>query len=164
MDNAAFRDHFAAFAAKTERSIASRFRDAFDGIEIALNAGVTRAQARDELARLGLDIKQNTFNVLLMRVRKERSEKKHQPSAENRLNAPAAQENTWSVDQNSVKPVLQKGEMVKRADAVKLPEDWLTAELTPAQSRSLSPEQKQQRRKARDRLFHPTPYDRLNAD
>ncbi|QIE29817.1 hypothetical protein [Caballeronia sp. SBC2] len=164
MDNAAFRHHFAAFAAKADRSIASRFRDAFEGIEIALEAGVTRAQARDELARLGLDIKQNTFNVLLMRVRKERAEKKDGPSAATGLTATAVQENAPSQDQSSKKPVLQRGEMVKRGEVVQLPEDWLTAELTPAQSRSLSAEQKQQRRKARDRLFHPTPYDKLNAE
>jgi hypothetical protein len=53
--------------------------------------------------------------------------------------------------------------MVKRGEVTQLPGEWLTAELTPAQSRSLSAEQKQQRRKARDRLFHPTPYDKLNA-
>jgi len=164
MDNGAFRDHFTAFAAKAERSLASRFRDAFDGIEIALKAGVTRAQARDELARLGLDIKQNTFNVLLMRVRKERDEETGTPAAENGASAPVAHGQTQLEDRNLEKPVLQKEEKVKRGDAVTLPEDWLTAELTPTQARALSPEQKQQRRKARDKLFHPTPYDKLNVD
>jgi len=162
MNDAAFRDHFAAFAAKTERSTASRFRDAFEGIEIALEAGVTRAQARDELARLGLDIKQNTFNVLLMRVRKERAEKKDRPSADG-LSSTAMLENAPLRDQSLEKSVLQRGELVKRGESIHLPNDWLTAELTPAQSRSLSAEQKQQRRKARDKLFHPTPYDKLDA-
>ncbi|WP_086386542.1 hypothetical protein [Caballeronia sordidicola] len=162
MNDAAFRDHFAAFAAKTERPISSRFRDAFEGIEIALEAGVTRAQARDELARLGLDIKQNTFNVLLMRVRKERAEKKDRPSAHG-LSSTAMLENAPLRDQSLEKSVLQRGELVKRGESIHLPNDWLTAELTPAQSRSLSAEQKQQRRKARDRLFHPTPYDKLDA-
>jgi hypothetical protein len=164
MDNATFRDHFTVFAAKAERSLASRFRDAFDGIEIALNAGVTRSQARDELARLGLDIKQNTFNVLLMRVRKERHEETHAPSAENGPSAPVAQGQARLDNQKLEKPVLQKEEKVKRGDADTLPADWLTAELTPTQARALSPEQKQQRRKARDKLFHPTPYDKLNVD
>ena len=163
MDNATFRDHFTAFAAEAERSLASRFRDAFDGIEIALSAGVTRAQARDELARLGLDIKQNTFNVLLMRVRKERDEETDTPSAENGPSTPVAPRLARLRDQHSEKPVLQE-EKAKRGDAVTLPEDWLTAELTPTQARALSPEQKQQRRKARDKLFHPTPYDKLNVD
>jgi len=164
MDNATFRDHFTAFAAEAERSLASRFRDAFDGIEIALNAGVTRSQARDELARLGLDIKQNTFNVLLMRVRKERHEETHAPSAENGPSAPVAQGQARLDNQKLEKPVLQNEEKVKRGDADTLPADWLTAELTPTQARTLSPEQKQQRRKARDKLFHPTPYDKLNVD
>ena len=164
MDNATFRDHFTVFAAEAERSLASRFRDAFDGIEIALNAGVTRSQARDELARLGLDIKQNTFNVLLMRVRKERHEETHAPSAENGPSAPVAQGQARLDNQKLEEPVLQKREKVKRGDAVTFPEDWLTAELTPTQARALSPEQKQQRRKARDKLFHPTPYDKLNVD
>jgi len=164
MDNATFRDHFTVFAAEAERSLASRFRDAFDGIEIALNAGVTRSQARDELARLGLDIKQNTFNVLLMRVRKERHEETHAPSAENGPSAPVAQGQARLDNQKLEKPVLQKEEKVKRGEAVTLPEDWLTAELTPTQARALSPEQKQQRRKARDKLFHPTPYDKLHVD
>ncbi|KQR76971.1 hypothetical protein ASG35_11855 [Burkholderia sp. Leaf177] len=162
MDKSAYRDHFAAFAAKTERSTASRFRDAFEGIELALKAGVTRAQARDELARLGLEIKQNTFNVLLMRVRKERAEKKDRPSADG-LSSTAILENAPLRNQSLEKPVLQRGELVKRSESIHLPNDWLTAELTPAQSRSLSAEQKQQRRKARDRLFHPTPYDKLDA-
>jgi hypothetical protein len=162
MNDAAFRDHFAAFAAKIERPISSRFRDAFEGIELALKAGVTRAQARDELARLGLDIKQNTFNVLLLRVRKERAEEKVRPS-EDGLTATAGLENARLRDQSSEKPVLQRGELVKRGESIHLPDDWLTAELTPTQSRSLSAEQKQQRRKARDRLFHPTPYDKLDA-
>jgi len=164
MDNATFRDHFTAFAAEAERSLASRFRDAFDGIEIALSAGVTRAQARDELARLGLDIKQNTFNVLLMRVRKERDEETDAPSAENGPSAPVAQGQARLDNQKLEEPVLQKREKVKRGDAVTFPEDWLTAELTPTQARALSSEQKQQRRKARDKLFHPTPYDKLNVD
>ena len=163
MNDAAFRDHFAAFAAKTKRPIASRFRDAFEGVEIALKAGVTRAQARDELARLGLDIKQNTFNVLLLRVRKERAVEKARPSEEG-LIATTALENAPLRDQTLEKPVLQRREMVKRGEVTQLAEDWLTAELTPAQSRSLSAQQKQQRRKARDRLFHPTPYDKLNAE
>jgi hypothetical protein len=164
MDKATFRDHFTAFAAKAERSLASRFRDAFDGIEIALNAGVTRAQARDELARLGLDIKQNTFNVLLMRVRKERDEGADAPSAENGPSTPVAEGLARLTNQNLGKPVLQKEEKVKRGDGGRLPEDWLTAELTPTQARALSAEQKQQRRKARDKLFHPTPYDKLIVD
>jgi len=131
---------------------------------IALSAGVTRAQARDELARLGLDIKQNTFNVLLMRVRKERHEETHAPSAENGPSAPVAQGQARLDNQKLEKPVLQKEEKVKRGDADTLPADWLTAELTPTQARALSPEQKQQRRKARDKLFHPTPYDKLHVD
>jgi hypothetical protein len=128
-----------------------------------LEAGVTRAQARDELARLGLDIKQNTFNVLLMRVRKERAEKKDGRSADTDLTATVIHENAPSQDRSSEKPVLQRGEILRGGDGIHLPEDWLTAELTPAQSRSLSAEQKQERRKARDRLFHPTPYDKLDA-
>jgi hypothetical protein len=130
---------------------------------VAAQAGVTRAQARDELARLGLDIKQNTFNVLLLRVRKERAKEKVRPS-EDGLTATAVLENTPLRDQTFENPVLQLREMVKRGKVSQMPEDWLTAELTPEQSRSLSAEQKQQRRKARDRLFHPTPYDKLNAE
>lgn len=161
MDNAAFREHFAAFAAKTERSIAARFRDAFEGIEIALAAGVTRAQARDELARLGLDINQNTFNVLLMRVRKERLKA---PDKQPRLTVrdSAATLENRSSNHEQQKSVLQSSERVTRGEMTQLPDDWLTAELTPAQSRTLSPEQKERRRKARDKLFHPSPYDKLN--
>ena len=97
-----------------------------------------------------------------MRVRNERAEKKDRPSADG-LFSTAMLENAPLRDQSLEKPVLQRGELVKRGESIHLPDDWLTAELTPAQSRSLSAEQKQQRRKARDRLFHPTPYDKLDA-
>jgi len=167
MDKKAVSERFAALAVTEQRPLIARFRDVFDAVQNAIDAGVSRIKARDELARLGLDLTQNTFNTFLTRIRKERDEKakasssNEKPAAAKLASNAQPEESAQEIETPT--PVLQKTAVTKNARDLILPDDWLTAELTPAQSRSLSSEQKQLRRKARDRLFHPTPYDKFNT-
>jgi len=165
MDKKAVSERFAALAVTEQRPLIARFRDVFDAVQNAIDAGVSRIKARDELARLGLDLTQNTFNTFLTRIRKERDEKAKASSSNSShaaaqpANNPQSEESAQDI--GTPTPVLQKTAVAKSARDLVLPDDWLTAELMPEQSRSLTREQKQQRRKARDKLYHPTPYDKL---
>ena len=162
MGDTTIAERFAELSRGANRTVAARFRDVYDDIQAAIDAGVTRTKARDELALLGIDMPQNTFNSLLVRVRKERNDAKAsnvQPPSE-----PIAQTaaTTPTASTQAAKPTGWDNPslLVKREEA-ELPDNWRTAELPPEVSRSLTPAQKAERTKARDQKYHPSPYDGL---
>jgi hypothetical protein len=161
MNDAGISERLAALAKGANRSFAARFRDVYDDIQAAIDAGVSRAQARDELAASGIDMPQNTFNSLLVRVRKERSKIKVSDvdvSGNTARHIVSALPTTSSTSTNSQR---DNANLLIRRDEIELPEDWRTAELPPEVSRSLTPTQKAERTKARDKMYHPSPYDAL---
>jgi hypothetical protein len=168
MDANLLQERFSALAASDERTLMARFRETFEVVNAAIEAGVSHVKARDELAHLGLNLTLNTFNVFLWRVRKEKQNaatpsKDALPTSDplKSIHSKAVIQKDRAGDKNLV--ATQKEGSVNKSSSPLLPEDWLTVELTPEQSRSLTPEQKQQRRKARDKLFHPSPYDKLTG-
>jgi hypothetical protein len=56
-----------------KRSKAARLRDVIDDVEVALAAGVSRADVLAELTSLGLEMSLATFETTLKRVRKKRA-------------------------------------------------------------------------------------------
>ena len=136
----------------------------------AIHEVATRLQAqykaihRDELSKMGLDIEQHKFNAPLIRSRKERAKS----SAESSAKLIPAQPNisaTLEKEPAAVRtPATLVNKLKSKATAYQLPEDWLTAELPPEVIRTLTLDPKAQRRKARDRLFHPSPYDELSDE
>jgi len=57
---------------QAKRTQIARFREVFDDIEAALKAGYPQAFVRGKLAESGLSIGEDTFRVMLKRVRGER--------------------------------------------------------------------------------------------
>ena len=57
---------------QAKRTQIARFREVFDDIEAALKAGYPQAFVRGKLAESGLSVGEDTFRVMLKRVRAER--------------------------------------------------------------------------------------------
>ena len=73
MDRKIASERLRALATNDEkRSTASRLLDVIDDIEAALAAGVSRSAVLEELAKLGLEMKPETFYSALKRIRKKR--------------------------------------------------------------------------------------------
>jgi hypothetical protein len=168
MDQQAVQKRFAALATSDERPRMARFREVFDHVAAALNAGVSRSRARDELASLGLDLSLNTFNVYYARIKRERPGRP--PATGTALSQSGSLPPAPVMDPG--KTSLQNGELQKSPENKKLfidrsttpeqrglPADWRTCKLTSKQARLLTREEKTERRLARDKLFHPSPYD-----
>jgi hypothetical protein len=155
MDRTLVTERFAVLASSDSRSKMARFREVFPCIQAAIEAGVTRATARDELARLGLDLTYKTFTIYLDRVRKERASLGQVvsnavgPKAAS-PDVPVRASDAGNTGQNSV-----FGPPVRRD----LPDDWRTCKPFPGLSQLLTPEQKKERTAARDRKFDPSVYD-----
>ncbi|MGF6766159.1 hypothetical protein P3T24_006505 [Paraburkholderia sp. GAS33] len=155
MDREQVSERLATLAAQSEgRSKAARLRDVIEDIEAALHAGVAREVVVRELSVAGLDFTLPTFALTIKRIRKAR-----------RANNPVEQGPTPRViTQRPVAPAA--GTSVSRVSGgsgvgAVVPDDWLIADLTPAQYRLLSTEQKQQKRKAAVEKVFPNPYKKL---
>lgn len=174
------RDRFGALALGRERTLMARFRDVFEYVDAAIVAGVSYARARDELAELGLDLKLKTFSAFLARIRKERSlirpttaqRQDSGPTASQvgrdatlqAANSVAAQTEVPASDTGAAqdaaatRPVMRERRPIAPV-GVKLPDDWLTADLTREQKRLLTHEQRRARADAVIKDLWPNPYD-----
>ncbi|MGF6766164.1 hypothetical protein P3T24_006510 [Paraburkholderia sp. GAS33] len=164
MDIEAVRQRFAVISKSDNRSLTARFRDVSAVVEAAIASGVSHVTARDELAALGLDLKLNTFKVILRRLRKAENRTKQgagQTSATGPLTSGSqAVQSVTPIASSVAQVAVPSGSGVRegsRAGAV-VPDDWLTADLTPAQYRLLSTSQKQQKRQAAVEKVFPNPY------
>jgi hypothetical protein len=164
MDQKNIHDRFAELASGSDRPIASQFREVFDSVERAIKSGVSRVQARDELEKMGLKMSQHNFNKLLIRIRQERSEQTVNATPMTPPDENGRTPAKFVASEASRSPGTSDQKILAKSRGVVLPDDWLTAELPPEVIRSLSLDQKAQRRKARDRLFHPSPYDSLDDE
>lgn len=177
MDITATISELRALAAGAQRPAAARLRDLFDEVQAAIRAGVRRAVIRDALARNGLDMPFSTFVRTLARIRKERgvmsarspasSQETGQavPQAENapipapaRPSVPAPAIDAAPAPDTATPPAVRERPTIAPVGA-KLPDDWLTAELTREQKRLLTPEQRSARGDALAKSMFPNPYD-----
>ncbi|MGY2492845.1 hypothetical protein [Cupriavidus sp. CP313] len=174
MDKVALTSELQSLAiASTGRSLAARFREVYDDVEAALFAGVRRHAIRDALARHGIDIPIRALDQLLYRERKSRrvgnavtpqldhaqpvkllEEGAATPRSgrQEATRAPAAKPSHALAAERDQRPLYV---------APTLPDDWMTGKLTPEQAKSLTPAQRQARRKAQEDLYFPNPYDPL---
>jgi hypothetical protein len=159
MNSELLKQRFAELANSDQRSKMARFRQAFPAIQAAIEAGVSRAKARDELANLGLDISYKTFTIYLDRVRIERKSASNLPGTI----AFDQQEITRSNSVVRTETKTVSADKPARSTVVsgvsELPDDWLTCAPKPGFLELLTPEQKIARTKARDAIFDPSPYD-----
>lgn len=130
--------------------------------------GMSYARARDELAQLGLDLKLKTFSAFLARIRKERSlmrptiaqRQNSGPTASRvEVDAPGQAANPVAAqDAASTRPAMHERRQMAPVGA-RLPDDWLTANLTREQKRLLTPEQRRARADAMVKDLWPNPFD-----
>ncbi|MBN3785572.1 hypothetical protein [Burkholderia sp. Ac-20353] len=162
-----------AIAASDRRPAAARLRDHFDDVQAAIASGVRRVDVLEILARNGLVMTFKTFVRTLARIRKERglvrrsaaprpetdpavsqAEEAPNPAA---ARAPAPASNT-APDAATTPPAARERRSIAPVGA-KLPDDWLTAQLTREQKRLLTPEQRSARAEAVVKSLWPNPFD-----
>ncbi len=162
--------------ASAGRSKTAQLRDVFDSVEHAIRAGVRYAAIIEDLAETGLVFNYQTFALTLKRLRRERgivSRRSHAPLSEAgaavrraaaapnppaaRTPAPGSDAQT-APDAAATLPVVRARRPITTVGA-KLPDDWLTAKLTPAQKRLLTPEQRSARADAKVKQYWPNPFD-----
>lgn len=169
-------DSLALARGAEHRSKMARFREMFEYVCAAIDAGVRHLAIRDLLAKHGLDLSVATLDVMISRVRRERnlplprdarraaarpvaprtslSEQQAPEPASAGDDAPATAAQRQAGPVQSIKALVAAVARPK----VALPDDWLTSEtLTHEQRRSLTPEQRAARQQARKELYFPNP-------
>jgi hypothetical protein len=148
--------------ASEKRPKAAQLRSIIDDVELALSAGISRQHVRDELASLGLDMTLNVFALTLKRIRRER-----RLCAQPISSAPPKVAPTTPLEQleNLMSAVLSEHVRNEKSTAnsfieksTSLPDDWMTAELTPAQIRLLTPTQRRARTQAKTAQYFPNRF------
>ncbi|WP_410199495.1 hypothetical protein [Burkholderia cenocepacia] len=164
------------------RSKMARFREIFDQVRVALDAGVRHLAIRDVLARHGLELSVTTLDVMISRVRRERAiplprnarQGATRPASSRATPEPdhvAATTATGEGDANAplqtaggdpARPIRPRQTLEEVAAAqikptVSLPEDWRTGALTYEQRKALTPAQRQERERAMQARFLANP-------
>jgi hypothetical protein len=150
-----------ALAQSSERrSKTARLRDVFDHVEGALRAGVARVDVLDELNRDGFGLTLASFKSALQRIRRERAgvaghgvRTRSEPGG---AASPIAVLN--QNDSTSGTTIPTQAKLLSPAENSVLPEDWMTAQLTPAQTRLLTPAQRRARTQAKTDQYFPNRF------
>ncbi|MCW3609097.1 hypothetical protein [Burkholderia cenocepacia] len=163
-------------AASDGRSKTAQLRDVFDSVERAIRAGVRYTAIIQDLAATGLEFTYQTFALTLKRIRRERGIVAR-PSQAARPEARPVVSRTEEEPHPSPAPVVatatDAGAAPDTATPVpagrerrvigpvgaKLPDDWLTADLTREQKRLLTPDQRRARADAVVKSLWPNPFD-----
>lgn len=164
------------------RSKMARFREMFDQVRVALDAGVRHLAIRDVLARHGLELSVTTLDVMISRVRRERaiplprdarqgaarptsSGPAPTPPAASATPATVEMESTAPAQTGVVEPArsvpppqtLEEMAVANLKPKVSLPDDWRTGALTYEQRKTLTPVQRQERERAMQARFLANP-------
>ncbi len=146
-------DRLTALAAAANRPKIAQLRDLFDKVENAIRSGVSYLEIIQALEESGLSFTYPTFAAALKRIRRERGITTRRSTARSAqaLAGTVTNTPTRAIDAEHATPLeavtppaLSVRQPVMRSSAsnsVKLPDNWLTAKLTPEQSRSLTPDQ-----------------------
>jgi hypothetical protein len=141
-----------------KRSITARVAEHFAEIEGALSAGVQRTTVLETLTRYGIALSLKNFDNILYRLRKKQvanpADKKdaippYTATGKSELKGMAVVTSQEQSDA-SLRPAKTSVET--------LPEDWMTAKLTPAQFRLLSPKQRRARIDAETAQYFPNRF------
>ena len=145
-----------------KRPKAAQLRSIIDDVELALSAGISRQHVRDELAVLGLDMTLNVFALTLKRIRRER---RHCGQSASPVPPKVAPATSLEQRENPTTAVLSEHARNEKADASgfiaessELPDGWMTADLTPAQNRLLTPTQRRARTQAKTAQYFPNRF------
>jgi hypothetical protein len=154
------------------RSKTAQLRDVFDSVESSIRAGVRYAAIIQNLAETGLVFTYQTFALTLKRLRRERGIVARPSRAAHPLPAPRAQEAphppnpraTASPNASAIDPDMADTPPARERRQIapigaKLPDDWLTAELTREQKHLLTHAQRSARADAVVKSLWPNPYD-----
>jgi hypothetical protein len=163
-------------SASDGRSKTAQLRDVFDSVERAIRAGVRYAAIIEDLAKTGLVFTYQTFALTLKRLRRERgivvrpSRATHPDSGpadshatqappREAAQAPASACAAETRSDSAATPSALRGRTPIAPVGARLPDDWLTADLTRDQKRLLTPEQRSARADAVVKDLWPNPYD-----
>ena len=165
-------------AASDGRSKTAQLRDVFESVERAIHSGVRYAAIIQELAATGLVFTYQTFALTLKRIRRERgivSRLARASQAETGSRAPADvpgqaanpvaaergvpdSETGAAPAEAAARPAVRERRPIAPVGE-RLPDDWLTAELTREQKRLLTHEQRIARAEATVKSLWPNPFD-----
>jgi len=147
-----------------KRSTTARVAEYFAEIEAALNAGVQRTAVLETLNRYGITLSLKNFDNVLYRLRKKHvanpSGNKHPRPP---VIAPDKSELKGIVPATS-NPRSEASLPQAQPNAIALPEDWMTAKLTPAQFRLLSPKQSRAKIDAETAQYFPNRFKPKASD
>ncbi|MFT0172282.1 hypothetical protein ACLKMY_25290 [Paraburkholderia mimosarum] len=168
-------------AASDGRSKTAQLRDVFESVERAIHSGVRYAAIIQELAATGLVFTYQTFSLTLKRIRRERGIVPRPSRASHAKKGPGVKHSHVDVPGQTASPVAAETgapnshtgsapvggaarpavrERPKIAPVgARLPDDWLTAELTREQKRLLTPEHRRARAEATVKSLWPNPFD-----
>ena len=164
-------------AASDCRSKTAQLRDVFESVERAIHSGVRYAAIIQELAATGLVFTYQTFSLTLKRIRRERGIAPRTSRASHAEKGPGVGHSHVDVPGQTASPVAAEtgapdshtgtapvGGAVRERPKIapvgaKLPDDWLTAELTREQKRLLTPEHRRARAEATVKSLWPNPFD-----
>lgn len=163
-------------SASDGRSKTAQLRDVFDSVERAIRSGVRYAAIIEDLAQTGLVFTYQTFALTLKRLRRERGIVARAPRARHAGTAPVSSEASEASNAASAYTATPVTTSKAVSDAMpaptalhrrtpiapvgaRLPDDWLTADLTREQKRLLTHEQRRARADAVVKDLWPNPYD-----
>ena len=163
-------------SASDGRSKTAQLRDVFDSVERAIRSGVRYAAIIEDLAQTGLVFTYQTFALTLKRLRRERGIVARAPRTPQSETGPVSSEATQAsnaaptpnsapgttpeggTDATPAPTALRRRTLIAPVGA-RLPDDWLTADLTREQKRLLTHEQRRARADALVTELFPNPFD-----
>lgn len=140
------------------RPESARLADHFDEIEAALLAGVRRERILQTLHEQGFRMNLATFDNAMSRLRKKRQRPANCPELACKIEAAAQNPTSDAISPAHVSTTVAPTRSAVVSASLSLPEDWRTAKLTPDQARTLSPDQKRERQKAREDMLFPNRF------
>jgi hypothetical protein len=159
-------------AASDGRSKTAQLRDVFESVEHAIRSGVRYAAIIQELAATGLVFTYQAFALALKRIRRERgivSRPSHVLRVETgqEVSRPAVRDSARTAPAGDAGAEPRHAVRERRPIApvgARLPDDWLTAQLTREQKRLLTDEQRSARADAKVKQYWPNPFDPVRPE
>jgi BioD-like phosphotransacetylase family protein len=141
-----------------KRSTTARVAEHFAEIEAALNAGVQRTGVLETLNRHGITLSLKNFDNVLNRLRKKHVASTSQDRDSTPLTIAPERSETKGIALATSNPRSEASPRQAETSAAALPEDWMTAKLTPAQFRLLSPKQSRAKIDAETARYFPNRF------
>lgn len=158
MDIQIATDRLATLAASANRPKIAQLRDVFDKVETAICSGVSYTDIIQTLDDCGLHFTYQTFAAALKRIRRERGIVASRSRASGPSTVPVSSDAKKTSNEVPVPTALRRRPPIVPVGA-RLPDDWLTGDLTREQKRLLTHEQRRARADAVVKDLWPNPFD-----